>query len=164
MTTVYQAIRTRVQTKKKCKVPDLYGCPQKLGICVRPLIRTPKKPCSAKRKILKIKYRKNPKALVCHVPGERHSIRAFTEVLIHGHRVKDLPGMKYRVIRGYKLKNYSEVKTRARSKYGVRKAYLLKVSFLKKRRFLELPDPVTGKLRLVRGVGIVVSAKHNKLF
>jgi len=159
LSTVQQSRKIRVLVYKKCKVPDLYGNPQKRGICVRPLIRTPKKPCSAKRKILRIKYTKNPKSVVCHVPGEGHNIKGFAEILIHGHRVKDLPGVKYRVVRGWKKKNYSEIKKRARSKYGVQKAYLGETFYLRKRQFWDVVDSVTGLNIRVRGIGL--STKRN---
>jgi hypothetical protein len=80
---------------------------------------------------------------------------------VHGHRVKDLPGVKYRVVRGYGSKNFSETKLRSRSKYGVKKAYLNKVVHIRKRSFFEMADPRTGVIRRMRGVGLTISARHH---
>jgi small subunit ribosomal protein S12 len=102
------------------KTPALQGCPQKKGFCIKIVIRSPKKPNSALRKIAKLKL-SNKKLIYAYIPGEKHNLQEFSTVLIKGGRIKDLPGVKYKIIRG-KL-DLSGVKNRvsSRSKYGVKK-------------------------------------------
>ena len=109
--------------KKKTKVPALGSSPQKKGICVKIFTRNPKKPNSAKRKLVRLRLTNN--LLVnAYVPGETHNLQEYSTVLIRGGRVKDLPGIKYHLVRG-KL-DFSGLKLRktSRSKYGAKKKKL----------------------------------------
>ena len=112
--------------KKLNKTPALQKCPQKKGICLKMIIRTPKKPNSALRKITKLRLHSNDKIVTAYIPGEGHNLQAYSSVLIRGGRVKDLPGVKYHLIRG-KL-DFLGLKNRktSRSKYGTKnlKKYL----------------------------------------
>ena len=102
------------------KTPALEKCPQKRGFCTKLVIRTPKKPNSALRKIVKLKL-SNQKSVYAYIPGEGHNLKEYSTVLIRGGRVKDLPGIKYHLVRG-KL-DFPGLKTRktSRSKYGTKK-------------------------------------------
>jgi len=108
------------KTKKKKKLL-LNNCPQKKGTCLKVFIASPKKPNSASRKVVKVLLVSTKKKTQCHIPGIRHSLQRYSSVLIRGGRVRDLPGVKYRVIRGlFDLKRvYDRIK--ARSKYGIPK-------------------------------------------
>ena len=120
MPTINQICKYRRKNKRKLnKTPALENCPQKKGICIKLVLRTPKKPNSALRRIVKLKLSNNRK-IYAHIPGEGHSLQAYSTVLIRGGRVRDLPGLKYRLIRG-KL-DFLGVKDRktSRSKYGVK--------------------------------------------
>jgi small subunit ribosomal protein S12 len=109
----------RKQKKKLNKVPALENCPQKKGICIKVLVRSPKKPNSAKRKLVKLKLT-NKKQVYAHIPGEGHNLQEYSNVLIRGGRVNDLPGVKYRLIRGkFDLLGLKNRKT-SRSKYGTK--------------------------------------------
>jgi small subunit ribosomal protein S12 len=102
--------------------PALEGSPQKKGICLRVFIRKPKKPNSAQRKVAKLKLT-NGKIIQAYIPGEGHDLKEHNMVLIRGGRVQDLPGMKYKCIRGkLDLKPVFE-RRQARSKYGVKKVH-----------------------------------------
>jgi len=121
MPTINQIVvnRKRKKKKKKNKTPSLKGCPQKRGICVKIYNRTPKKPNSALRKVAKIRLA-TKKRIEAYIPGEGHNLQEFSVVLMRGGRVKDLPGVKYHLIRGkYDLKGVRNRK-QARSKYGVK--------------------------------------------
>jgi small subunit ribosomal protein S12 len=109
----------RVKKTKQNKTPALEGCPQKKGICTKLVLRTPKKPNSALRKLVKLKLT-NEKRVYAYIPGEKHNLQVYSNVLIRGGRVKDLPGVKYHLIRG-KL-DFTGIKTRktSRSKYGTK--------------------------------------------
>lgn len=109
----------------KGKAPALDKNPQKKGICLRVSIRKPKKPNSAQRKVAKLKLT-NGKIITAYIPGEGHDLREHNMVMIRGGRVRDLPGIKYKCIRGkYDLKPVVGRK-QARSKYGVKKPALTK--------------------------------------
>lgn len=110
----------RKQKQKTKKTPALEECPQKKGICVRVFIRTPKKPNSALRKVARVRLSNNRK-VTAYIPGEGHNLQEYSNVLMRGGRVKDLPGVKYRLIRG--KYDFSGIKTRktSRSKYGTKK-------------------------------------------
>lgn len=118
--------KERIKKKKWNKTPALDKCPQKKGFCVKLIIRTPKKPNSALRKIVKLKLLSNNKTVTAYIPGEGHTLQKYSSVLIRGGRVKDLPGVKYKLIRG-KL-DFIGLKNRktSRSKYGTKniKKYL----------------------------------------
>ena len=121
MPTFNQLVQYARQPKKKLnKTPALNRCPQKKGVCLKVLTRTPKKPNSALRKIAQVRL-STGKRVVTYIPGETHNLQEYSTVLMRGGRVKDLPGVKYHLIRG-KL-DFVGVKTRktSRSKYGTKK-------------------------------------------
>nr|BBB45876.1 ribosomal protein S12 [Heterosigma akashiwo]BBE27884.1 ribosomal protein S12 [Heterosigma akashiwo]BBE28112.1 ribosomal protein S12 [Heterosigma akashiwo]BBE28151.1 ribosomal protein S12 [Heterosigma akashiwo] len=121
MPTLNQLLKTSRQPKKiKNKTPALERCPQKKGVCLKVFTRTPKKPNSALRKVTQLKL-SNGLKVVGYIPGESHNLQEYSTVLLRGGRVKDLPGVKYHLIRG-KL-DFSGVKDRknSRSKYGTKK-------------------------------------------
>lgn len=111
--------KTRKKKKKLNKTPALDRCPQKKGICTKLVLRTPKKPNSALRKLAKLRL-SNKKSVYAYIPGEGHNLHEYSNVLIRGGRVKDLPGVKYHLVRG-KL-DFSGLKKRktSRSKYGTK--------------------------------------------
>jgi small subunit ribosomal protein S12 len=110
----------RKKKRKLNKTPALERCPQKRGICSKLVLRTPKKPNSALRKIVKLRLSNN-KMVYAYIPGEGHTLQEYSIVIIRGGRVKDLPGIKYHLVRG-KL-DFSGVSSRktSRSKYGTKK-------------------------------------------
>jgi len=121
MTTINQLCRHKRKLKKKQKkAPALKGCPQKKGICLKVFLRTPKKPNSALRKVTKLRLLSTKKIITAYIPGEGNNIQDYSAVLIRGGRVKDLPGVKYRLIHG-KL-DFTGLKNRktSRSKYGTK--------------------------------------------
>ena len=111
---------TRKQKIKTKKTPALEECPQKKGICVKVFIRTPKKPNSALRKVARVRLSNNRK-VTAYIPGEGHNLQEYSNVLMRGGRIKDLPGVKYRLIRG--KFDFAGIKNRktSRSKYGTKK-------------------------------------------
>ena len=123
MTTTNQLVRkksSRIKKTSKTKKPALTGCPQRQGICTRIYTRNPKKPNSALRRVAKIRLT-NSAQVIASIPGEGHNLQEHSIVLIRGGRVKDLPGVKYRVIRGVlDLQGVTERK-QGRSKYGAKK-------------------------------------------
>ena len=122
MATFNQVCRGKKRKKKRSlnKTPALEKCPQKRGICTRFALRSPKKPNSALRKIVKLRL-SNKKQIYAYIPGEGHKLKPFSTVLIRGGRVKDLPGIKYHLIRG-KLDFAGLVnRVTSRSKYGTKK-------------------------------------------
>lgn len=123
MPTTNQLVRkksTRIKKISKTKKPALTGCPQRQGICTRVYTRKPKKPNSALRKVAKIRLT-NSAQVIASIPGEGHNLQEHSIVLIRGGRVKDLPGVKYRIIRGVlDLQGVTERK-QGRSKYGAKK-------------------------------------------
>lgn len=112
--------KQRIKKKKKNKVPALDGCPQKKGICTKLVLRTPKKPNSALRKLAKLKL-SNKKRIYAYIPGEGgHNLQEYSNVIIRGGRVKDLPGIKYHLVRGkLDFAGLAKRKT-SRSKYGTK--------------------------------------------
>lgn len=121
MTTLNQLFKNPRQRKiKKNKTPALQGCPQKKGVCVKVLTRTPKKPNSALRKVTTIRLISNRLKVVAYIPGETHMLKPYSVVLMRGGRVKDLPGVKYHLIRGkFDFLGLRDRKT-SRSKYGTK--------------------------------------------
>ena len=118
--------KKRVSKKRKKKTPALDGAPQKKGICTKLVLRTPRKPNSALRKLAKLKLT-NKKRVYAYIPGEgEHNLQEYSNVIIRGGRVKDLPGIKYHLVRG-KL-DFAGMTSRktSRSKYGTKnvKKYL----------------------------------------
>lgn len=125
MTTYTQKVKKYARIKKKQikRTPGLDACPQKKGSCLQVLIKTPRKPSSGKRKVVRVNLRNN-KNVNCHIPGIGHSLQKYSTVLIRGCRVRDIPAMKYRIIRGkHDAKSVYERLT-SRSKYGSKKRNL----------------------------------------
>ena len=124
MPTIYQLCKkSRKKKFFKCKRPALGGSPQKKGICLKVFNRTPKKPNSALRKVVKFKL-SNKKRIEAYIPGEGHNLRQYSVALMRGGRIPDLPGVKYKLIRG--KYDFHPVKGRktSRSSYGVKKIKL----------------------------------------
>jgi small subunit ribosomal protein S12 len=100
MTTINQLCRSKRKKKRmRNKVPALDSCPQKKGVCTKIFLRTPKKPNSALRKLAKLRLTNNKKVMA-YIPGEGHKLQEYSTVIIRGGRVKDLPGIKYHIVRG----------------------------------------------------------------
>jgi len=119
--TVNQLIRKgRLARKYKSKSPALENCPQKRGVCTRVFTSTPKKPNSAMRKVARIRLTNNIE-VTGYIPGVGHSLQEHSIVLIRGGRVKDLPGVRYHVIRGSLDCEGVQDRTKGRSKYGSKK-------------------------------------------
>jgi small subunit ribosomal protein S12 len=121
MPTLQQLIRIpRKKKRYKNKTPSLENCPQKKGICIKLILKAPKKPNSALRKIAHVKLSNNKK-IFSYIPGEGHNLQEFSSVLVKGGKVKDLPGVKYHLIRNkFDLLSVLNRKT-SRSKYGTKK-------------------------------------------
>lgn len=120
MPTINQLCKTKRLSKiRRNKVPALQSNPQKKGVCLKVFLRTPKKPNSALRKLARLRLT-NGKKVTAYIPGEGHKLQEYSTVLIRGGRVKDLPGIKYHLVRG-KL-DFSGLKNRktSRSKYGTK--------------------------------------------
>tara|TARA_B110000977_G_scaffold112411_1_gene145652 strand:+ start:16979 stop:17350 length:372 start_codon:yes stop_codon:yes gene_type:complete len=112
----------RGKKRMRSKTPALMACPQKKGICVKVFTRTPKKPNSGIRKLVKLRLTSRNKRVMAYIPGEGHNLQEYSTVLMRGGRVKDLPGIKYRLIRGkLDLRGLTKRKT-SRSKYGTKKS------------------------------------------
>lgn len=112
--------KSRRKKRKLNKTPALEKCPQKRGICSKFVLRTPKKPNSALRKIVKLRL-SNRKLIYAYIPGEGHNLQAYSTVIIRGGRVKDLPGIKYHLVRGKLDFNGLPNRKTSRSKYGTKK-------------------------------------------
>lgn len=121
MPTINQLIRKgRVQIEVKKKAPALETCPQKRGVCTRVYTTTPKKPNSALRKVARVRLT-NGIEVTAYIPGEGHNLQEHSIVLIRGGRVKDLPGVRYHIIRGTLDTSGVEDRKKGRSKYGAKK-------------------------------------------
>ena len=121
MPTINQLVRSpRKKVTKKSKSPALQGCPQKRGVCIRVYTMTPKKPNSALRKIARVRLT-NGIEVTAYIPGEGHNLKEHSIVLVRGGRVKDLPGVRYHIIRGALDASGVEGRRKARSKYGTKK-------------------------------------------
>jgi small subunit ribosomal protein S12 len=121
MPTVNQLVRAaRKKSRKKNKTPALTNCPQKRGVCVRVYTTTPKKPNSALRKVARVRLT-NGIEVTSYIPGVGHNLQEHSVVLIRGGRVKDLPGVRYHIIRGTMDAAGVEDRRRSRSKYGAKK-------------------------------------------
>jgi small subunit ribosomal protein S12 len=119
--TINQLIRKgRVQIEIKKKAPALEMCPQKRGVCTRVYTTTPKKPNSALRKVARVRLT-NGIEVTAYIPGEGHNLQEHSIVLIRGGRVKDLPGVRYHIIRGTLDTSGVEDRKKSRSKYGAKK-------------------------------------------
>lgn len=121
MPTINQLIRKgRKKSRKKVKTPALQGCPQKRGVCVRVYTQTPKKPNSALRKVARVRLTNGIEA-TSYIPGVGHNLQEHSVVLIRGGRVKDLPGVRYHVIRGTMDTSGVDDRRQSRSKYGTKR-------------------------------------------
>mgnify|MGYP001416022773 CR=1 FL=1 len=121
MPTINQLVRkSREKVSKRNKVPALKSCPQKRGVCLRVYTTTPKKPNSAMRKVARVRL-SHGKEVNAYIPGEGHNLQEHSIVLIRGGRVKDLPGVRYHVIRGTLDTGGVDDRTQRRSKYGAKK-------------------------------------------
>nr|YP_010032407.1 ribosomal protein S12 [Schizocladia ischiensis]QOW07621.1 ribosomal protein S12 [Schizocladia ischiensis] len=121
MPSINQILRQpRQKKKRKSKAPKLESCPQKKGVCMKVFLRSPKKPNSANRKLSRLRL-SNEARVYAYIPGQGHRLQEYSTVLLRGGRVKDLPGVKYHLIRGkFDFHGLKDRKT-ARSKYGSKK-------------------------------------------
>ena len=121
MPTINQLVRKgRKVTKKANKSPALQSCPQKRGVCTRVMTITPKKPNSALRKVARVRL-VNGIEVTAYIPGIGHNLQEHSVVLLRGGRVKDLPGVRYHIVRGAKDTLGVDDRRKARSKYGTKK-------------------------------------------
>ena len=121
MPTINQLVRKGRQTPiEKSKSPAMSNCPQRRGVCLQVMTRTPKKPNSALRKVAKIRLT-NGFEVIGYIPGEGHNLQEHSVVLIRGGRVKDLPGVRYHVLRGVLDTQGVKNRKQARSRYGAKK-------------------------------------------
>ena len=121
MPTINQLVRKgRVKVKSKTTSPALEICPFKRGVCLQVYTRTPKKPNSAMRKVAKVRLT-NGFEVIAYIPDEGHTLQEHSIVLIRGGRVKDLPGVRYHIVRGALDATGVEKRRRSRSKYGVKR-------------------------------------------
>ena len=112
--------QARQLKKTTIKTPALRGCPQKKGVCIRVYTKKPKKPNSAFRKVAKVRLT-NKQEVIAYIPGEGHNLQEHSVVLLRGGRVKDLPGVKYHIIRGVLDLQGLAYRRQGRSKYGAKK-------------------------------------------
>lgn len=121
MPTINQLVRkSRHSLKAKTKAPALQRCPQKRGVCTRVYTTTPKKPNSALRKVAKVRLT-NGHEIISYIPGVGHNLQEHSVVLVQGGRVKDLPGVRYHIIRG-KLETHGvQDRKKSRSRYGAKR-------------------------------------------
>ena len=121
MPTINQLVRSaRSKQLKRNKVPALENCPQKRGVCTRVYTTTPKKPNSALRKVARVKLT-NGFEVTSYIPGEGHNLQEHSVVMIRGGRVKDLPGVRYHIIRGVLDTQGVKDRKQRRSKYGAKR-------------------------------------------
>ena len=121
MATINQLVRKPRSSKKaKSAVPALESCPQKRGVCTRVYTTTPKKPNSALRKVARVRLT-NGFEVTAYIPGEGHNLQEHSVVLIRGGRVKDLPGVRYHIVRGSLDTSGVTKRRQARSKYGAKR-------------------------------------------
>jgi len=119
--TIQQLVRKgRTSKVKKTKAPALGRCPQRRGVCTRVYTTTPKKPNSALRKVARVRLT-NGIEVTAYIPGEGHNLQEHSIVLVRGGRVKDLPGVKYHIIRGALDTAGVEDRRQSRSKYGAKR-------------------------------------------
>lgn len=122
MPTVNQLVRRgRLAKKEKSKSPALETCPQKRGVCTRVFTTTPKKPNSAMRKVARIRLTNNIE-VTGYIPGIGHNLQEHSIVLIRGGRVKDLPGVRYHIVRGSLDSEGVQARVKGRSKYGAKRS------------------------------------------
>ena len=122
MATIKQLIRKprKINNRSKNKKEGQLNCPQKRGICLRVYIASPKKPNSANRKVARVKLRDN-KEIIAYIPGEGHNLQEHSNVLVRGGRVKDLIGVRFKILRGVYDTDPIFKRKQARSKFGVKK-------------------------------------------
>jgi len=121
MPTIQQLVRKgRSKQAEKSKSPALNSCPQRRGVCVRVYTTTPKKPNSAMRKVARVRLT-NGKEVNAYIPGEGHTLQEHSIVLVRGRRVKDLPGVRYHLVRGALDASGVDGRTQRRSKYGTKR-------------------------------------------
>lgn len=121
MPTISQLIRKpRKKIWKKSKSPALVGCPQRRGVCTRVYTTTPKKPNSALRKVAKVRLSSGYE-VIAYIPGEGHNLQEHSIVYVRGGRVKDLPGVRYHIVRGVADTQGVEGRKQGRSKYGTKR-------------------------------------------
>jgi small subunit ribosomal protein S12 len=121
MPTINQLVRKRRKSKRKfTKSPVLEQCPQKQGVCLQVRTMTPKKPNSALRKITRVRL-SNGKEVTVYIPGEGHNLQEHSIVLVRGGRVRDLPGVRYQVVRGAQDALGVDKRKQSRSRYGAKK-------------------------------------------
>jgi small subunit ribosomal protein S12 len=121
MPTINQLVRTgREKVRTKSASPALKQCPQKRGVCTRVYTTTPKKPNSALRKVARVRLT-NAMEVTSYIPGEGHNLQEHSVVLIRGGRVKDLPGVRYHIIRGTLDTTGVQNRKQSRSKYGAKR-------------------------------------------
>ena len=121
MPTINQLIKkSRLKPRYRNKVPALERSPQKKGVCVKVYTTTPKKPNSALRKVARVRL-SNGHEVTCYIPGEGHKLQEHSVVLIRGGRVKDLPGVRYHILRGNLDTQGVANRKQQRSKYGTKK-------------------------------------------
>ena len=122
MPTIQQLVRKgRTDKIGKTKTPALKGSPQRRGVCTRVYTTTPKKPNSALRKVAKVRLT-NQREVIAYIPGEGHNLQEHSVVLIRGGRVRDLPGVRYHVLRGVLDTQGVKDRKQSRSKYGAKRA------------------------------------------
>ncbi len=127
MPTINQLVRKgRKMVKSRTKSPALKGCPQKRGVCIRVYTTTPKKPNSALRKVARVRLT-NGIEVTSYIPGEGHNLQEHSIVLVRGGRVKDLPGVRYHIVRGTLDSAGVANRKRSRSKYGAKKPKYFRV-------------------------------------
>ena len=120
MPTINQLVRKpRVPQRSKPKHPAMQGCPQKKGVCLQVKIMTPKKPNSALRKVARVRL-SNGIEVTAYIPGEGHNLQEHSIVLVRGGRVKDLPGVRYHIVRGSLDASGVNGRNQSRSKYGTK--------------------------------------------
>jgi small subunit ribosomal protein S12 len=120
MPTINQLVRDgRAQVRRKNKAPALTSCPQRRGVCIRVYTTTPKKPNSALRKVARVRLT-NGYEVTSYIPGEGHNLQEHSVVLIRGGRVKDLPGVRYHIVRGTLDTQGVDKRKQSRSKYGTK--------------------------------------------
>jgi small subunit ribosomal protein S12 len=121
MPTINQLVRKgRNKVKKRSKSPVLDQCPQKRGVCLQVKTQTPKKPNSALRKVARVRL-SNGKEVTCYIPGEGHNLQEHSVVLVRGGRVRDLPGVRYHILRGSLDASGVDGRGQSRSKYGTKR-------------------------------------------
>ena len=121
MPTINQLVRKgRKQIRARSKAPVLEECPQKRGVCISVKTQTPKKPNSALRKIARVRLSNN-REITAYIPGEGHNLQEHSIVLVRGGRVRDLPGVRYHIIRGTLDASGVDGRRQQRSKYGVKR-------------------------------------------